>query len=190
MRVLGLLCTGLMLLGSVMLNSARAAPPAPLSPWLKAASQHGLEPLDLYAIALQESRRYRPDGQLRPWPWTLHTPSEGGLYFETFEAAAAKLQALQAAGVRNIDVGLLQVNVGWHSHRVSDAVDLLDPVRNIEVGAQILGELLERHGGDLRQAFAHYHNSRAELGEPYAAAVLAIVMQLRRIDDFTRALTD
>lgn len=175
-------------------ETADAAPPpvasSTLSPWLAAAAKNRLEPLDLYAVALQESRRFFSDGQLRPWPWTLHTPQEGALYFNNYESAAAKLKELLSAGVRNIDIGMMQVNWGWHQHRVQDATELLHPARNIEIAAQILREHLDEHGGDLRQAFARYHNARAEYGEPYAAAVLAILEQLRGLREVASALVN
>src|SRR5262245_42586382 len=89
---------------------ARKVAAATVSPWLAAARKHNVDPLELYAIALQESRRHRPDGRFRPWPWTLHSHSEGALYFDTYEAVLAKLKSLLARGETNIDVGLMQIN--------------------------------------------------------------------------------
>jgi len=172
---------------------ATSGPPgkliAPGSPWELAAAKHDIDPLDLYAIALQESRLHRPDGRFRPWPWTLHTPSEGALYFDSYESAAAKLRVLVAKGVRNIDIGLMQVNWGWHRHRVQDPTELLRPARNIEVAAQILREHLDEYQGDLRQAFARYHSARPDRGIPYAAAVLEILKYLHTAEGLKRTLT-
>lgn len=144
------------------------------SPWSRAAERHDVEVIDLYAIALQESRRPRPDGLLRPWPWTLHTAETGSLYFETYEAALDKLTELIAEGKTNIDVGLMQINWGWNGYRAGDPKRLLLPGENIELAAQILREHLNELGGDLRRAIGRYHSPRADRGEPYAASVLAI----------------
>ncbi len=56
--------------------------------WLAAAEAHRLDPLVLYAVALQESRKLWPDGRVRPWPWTLHVRHRGALRFEGHREAA------------------------------------------------------------------------------------------------------
>lgn len=149
------------------------------SAWSRAATKYGFEEVDLYAIALQESRRHRADGQVRPWPWTLHSPETGALYFETYEAALEKLTSLLAAGKTNIDVGVMQINWGWNGHRAADPKQLLLPAQNIEIAAQILRENLDQYG-DLGLAIARYHSPRTDRGRAYAASVLAILEYLRR----------
>ncbi len=160
------------------------------SPWLEAATKHRVDVLDLYAIALQESRRRRSDGQVRPWPWTLHTPTEGSLYFENYEAAVAKLNQLLSSGATNVDVGLMQVNWAWNGHRLPDPAKLLLPRHNIDVAAEILREHLNSFDGDLQLAFARYHSSRIERGIPYAASVLKILEHLRSMDGIAPALAN
>lgn len=161
---------------------------ASLSPWMVSATRFNVDALDLYAIALQESRRHFPDGQVRPWPWTLHSPSVGSMYFDTCEQAAAKLTELIAQGIRNIDVGLMQISWHWNGHRVSDPVDLLNPTENIDVAAEILRENLDQFGGDVRIAIARYHSAKIENGIPYAAAVLTIRRQLDSLSSVKLAL--
>lgn len=172
---------GLLLLHFACITGAeeRSTEPAPklqnaTSPWRRSAEENDIEAIDLYAIALQESRLRRPDGWLRPWPWTLHSPETGSLYFATYEAALEKLTALIAEGKTNIDVGVMQINWGWNGYRAGDPKRLLLPAVNIEIAAKILREHLNEYGGDLRRAIARYHNPRAERGVPYAASVLAI----------------
>jgi soluble lytic murein transglycosylase-like protein len=162
--------------------------PSSKSPWIRAAQSHHLDPLWLYALALQESRTVWTDGGLRPWPWTLHTAAEGAIYLESYEAALRKLQQVLAFGTRNVDVGILQVNWGHQGYRLGSAERLLRPADNIELAARILREHLDEYRGDLRLAIARYHSARAELGLPYAAAVLAILARLQRIDGLRVAL--
>src|SRR5690242_7431953 len=59
----------------------------------------------LPAIGRVESGRPDPQtGRVQSWPWTIN--AEGvGRFFETKEQAIAAVQALQARGVRSIDVG-------------------------------------------------------------------------------------
>lgn len=149
--------------------------PRPVSSaWEAAATKYRVEVSLLYAMALRESGLRRSDGAVRAWPWTLRSTETGAIYFDTYEAAVAKLTSLIAHGTKNIDVGLMQVNWGWNGHRQPDPRKLLLPSENIEVAAQILREHLDTSGGDLRNAVARYHNPRAELGIPYAVSVLAI----------------
>jgi len=164
-----------------------ATPPDTPSPWAQAARKYDLDPLALYGIALQESRRYFDDNQVRPWPWTLHTPEEGGLYFDSFENAAKKLRELIASGRTNIDIGLMQLSLLWQKHRVADPVQLLKPEINIEVAAAILREHLDQFG-ELRLAIARYHSARLDRGVPYAASVLTIIEHLRRLEEVQIAL--
>lgn len=157
--------------------------------WAQAARKYNLDPIDLYGIALQESRRHFSDNQVRPWPWTLHTPEEGGLYFDSFEAAAKKLRELIAAGRTNIDIGLMQLSFAWQGYRVVDPVQLLKPEINIEVAAAILREHLDQFG-ELRLAIARYHSARLDRGIPYAASVLAIIQHLRQLAEVQLALNE
>jgi soluble lytic murein transglycosylase-like protein len=159
------------------------------SPWQSAAEKYDLEPIYLYAIALHESRRHRPDGMIRPWPWTLHTRQTGSLYFETYDAALEMLTAL-LVDVTNIDVGLMQINWGWNGHLAPDARTLLEPASNIEIAAQLLREHLNECEGDLHCAIARYHSPRPERGIPYAASVLAIVEHLRSVPAIEIALME
>lgn len=168
----------------VMLSTAESG-----SPWQSAAEKYDLDPIYLYAIALHESRRRRPDGMIRPWPWTLHTPQTGSLYFETYDAALEKLTAL-LADVTNIDVGLMQINWGWNGRRAPDARTLLEPAANIEIAAQLLREHLNECEGDLGCAIGRYHSPRRERSVPYAASVLAIVEHLRAAPAIQLALAE
>jgi soluble lytic murein transglycosylase-like protein len=173
-------------------EAAIRAPQAatPTSPWFAAALKHNVDPLELYAIALQESRRSRPDGQLRPWPWTLHTGNEGTMYFNTYEAGLAKLKDLLKRGETNIDIGLMQINWAWNGHRLPDPAKLLLPQYNIDVAAKILREHLNAYGGDRRLAIALYHSSRPDLGMPYAAAVLEILKYLHTTEELKLTLAE
>lgn len=194
MRTSAVMLVGLWVLGcSQAIPQTASGPPRTRealqnSTWVQAARKHNIEPLSLYSIAFQESRRPRPDGWLRPWPWTLHTPSHGAQYFDSYEAALEAFRTLIAKGVTNIDVGLMQINWGWHSHRQPDPAKLLLPNQNIEIGAAILRELLDRFEGDLRLALAHYHSSTLERGLPYAASVLTILEHFQQLDSITSAL--
>lgn len=158
------------------------------SAWEEEASEFNIEAITLYAIALVESRRPWTDGLVRPWPWTLHTPTEKDMYFPTYESALAKLRQILAGGETNVDVGLLQINWRANAYRLPDAAELLIPRNNMHVGAQVLREALDRCGGDWSCAVARYHSPREDLGSRYAAAVRGIAERLRRMPAVLDAL--
>lgn len=176
---------------------AEASPPPPTIAsgedaqlWKLAAREYGVDVIDLYAIAFKESRRRRADGAWRPWPWTLNSPQTGALYFDSYEAALAKLKSLIESGETNIDIGLTGINWRWNGHRASDYASLLKPATNIPVAAKIYREHLDACGGDRREAIARYHSSRIELGVPYAAAVISIAEDLRSVPGVQLALAE
>lgn len=164
-----------------VLVTARAEP-AGVSAWVAAANKYHLSPLDLYALALQESRTFSSQRGFHPWPWTLNSASEGPLYFDTYEQALKKLRELIARGERNVDVGVMQVSWKYNSYRLPDPAALLLPAQNIDIAAQILRDSLDGVNGNLLAAFARYHNSDPQRGVPYAAAVMSIRKDLERLN--------
>ena len=79
------------------------------------------------------------------------------MFFETRHQAALALDSILAEGIRNVDVGLMQVNWGYHHASVSSPSDLLDPSTNIRVASQILREAMTRTKGDVAKAVGAYH---------------------------------
>jgi len=130
----------------------------------------------LFAIARQESG-LRVRGRLLPWPWTLNIA--GNPYrFATRQAAChALLQALARHDVKRIDVGLGQINLGYHGQRFSSPCEALDPYRNLAVTATLLQE---HHAatGDWVLAAGRYH--RPAGGKPAARYRAGFSRQLER----------
>jgi hypothetical protein len=174
---------------ALLLASALAPALGQGSIWLAAAQAQGLDPLVLYAIALQESRRLSPDGRVRPWPWTLHVRGRGALRFETYREAAHKLTDLIGVeGVTNVDIGIMQINWRANGHRLLDPAQILLPNNNIRLGARILRENLKRARGDLVVALGRYHSPHKDRGRRYAESVLSILEGLKAVRGFALAL--
>ncbi|MCS6853311.1 MAG: lytic transglycosylase domain-containing protein [Elioraea sp.] len=133
---------------------------------------HGIPHALLLAIGRVESGRRDPEtGRFGPWPWTIH--AEGtGQYFATKEEAIAAVRALQARGVRSIDVGCMQVNLHHHPHAFSSLEEAFDPIRNADYAARFLVDLQAR-ANSWTQAAAHYHSHTPDLAEAYKRRVLA-----------------
>lgn len=144
----------------------------------KAAKEHGLDPLLIYSVALAESASGRGDGQISPWPWTLRVPGEP-FYAESRDEAQEKFIEFQKLYGRSIDVGIMQVNIGWNGHRVSSFEDLLDPETNVMVGAEVLSEAINSTENDLELGIGRYHTWKDEIrARNYGSRVLAIYRNL------------
>ena len=124
------------------------------------------------AIGMVESGRRDPrTGAVGPWPWTIN--AEGaGQFFETKELAIAAVQALQARGVRSIDVGCMQINLMYHPTAFPTLEAAFDPVTNAQYAARFLKALYARTA-DWSSAAAAYHSSVPERAEIYAQRVMA-----------------
>lgn len=150
--------------------------------WEQVARADHLDPYLIYAVALVESRRGTE--WVVPWPWALRTQT-GPLY------AQSKLEALEALyrgafGGSCVDVGLMQISTCWHSGRVTQLFDLLDPVTNLRVGAQILREALESAPDDPELAVGRYHTWSSETrARSYGRQVLALRARLLTLGEET-----
>ena len=113
----------LLLLGSSAAQGQGISPP---SAYQQAASNAGIPASVLFAVALQESGT-NIRGRLIPWPWTLNTEGVPHRFNRRAQACAALRRALSEH--RNIDVGLGQISVRYHGHRVREPCELLDPYR-------------------------------------------------------------
>ncbi len=130
------------------------------------------------AIGRIESGRQGPDGAVNPWPWSIN--AEGTDYvYETKEAVIAAVRALQAKGVRSIDVGCMQVNLMHHPQAFATLDQAFDPVENARYAARFLVEL-KAQTGDWNKATAYYHSASPELGEPYQRKVMAVWPEEKR----------
>jgi hypothetical protein len=126
----------------------------------------------LMAIGRVESGRRDPEtGAVHPWPWTINAEGRGQ-FLPTKAAAIAEVQALQARGVRSIDVGCMQVNLRHHPDAFANLDAAFDPATNARYAARFLTELRERRGG-WEAAASAYHSVTPEFADPYRARVLA-----------------
>ncbi|WP_425528505.1 transglycosylase SLT domain-containing protein [Xanthomonas oryzae] len=125
-------------LGACGVSKARSwelPPPA----YQLAAVQAGVPSPLLYAVALQESGM-RLRGRQVPWPWTLNVAGVPYRYATGADACRGLRQALLRTPPRRIDVGLGQLNAGYHGKRVAQPCALLNPYRNLAIAAEILSE--------------------------------------------------
>lgn len=170
-------------LAATAAHSAPAGMPADDTPCAVAAAAHedGTEipTALLQAIALTESGRWHgPDRAITAWPWTV-TAGGPGRFFPTREAAISHVRALRARGVRNIDVGCLQVNLKYHPRAFATLEDAFDPERNAAYAARFLLRL-KRQTRSLSGAVARYHSGDYKRGRKYWLKVMAQWEKSRR----------
>ncbi|MGE5537608.1 MAG: transglycosylase SLT domain-containing protein [Gemmatimonas sp.] len=97
----------------------------------------------LASVALAESGRWDPVNRAKiAWPWTV-TSGGQGRFFSTKQEAIAWVRTLRARGVRNIDVGCMQVNLMHHPEAFVDLDEAFDPATNVAYAAAFLMSLFQ-----------------------------------------------
>jgi hypothetical protein len=133
----------------------------------------------LAAIGKAESGRWVEERRANiAWPWTVTAEGEGR-YFETKTEALAEVRRLKARRVSNIDVGCMQVNLGYHGHQFESLEHAMDPAVNTAYAAKFLKTLRET-SVDWMEAAGRYHSSLAERNEPYRAKVARLWDETKR----------
>jgi len=137
------------------------------------ASEYGVPPSILYAVALAESGTVIESTRaIKPWPWTLNIAGQGHFY-ATRKAAADALVFVLASGRESVDIGLMQVNWRYHKRRLVNPQLALEPYQNLRVGAQILQECFGSRE-DWWEAVGCYHApSKPNRAARYRERVLA-----------------
>lgn len=143
----------------------------------KAGMEFHVDPVLLYSIALVESAIDSPKkGFIQPSPWTLRTSKP--FYASSRKEAEVELDRLLRRN-QSVDVGLMQINTKWHGHRVKSPMELLDPLTNARVAAQIISEQIKRHPGDAALAVGNYHSFKSDRARWYARHVLRVYTNLK-----------
>ena len=170
----------LALLGSAQ---ARELPPPT---YQRIAEPAGIPAEVLYAVALQESA-LPLRGQLRPWPWTLNVAGQPLRFANQHAACQALHQALATTPATRIDIGLAQINWGYHGQRFASPCAALEPIGNLRVAARLLREQ-HRRSGDWLRAAGHYH--RPAGGTPAARYQQGVARHLARLNFSLPTRTD
>ena len=131
-------------------------------------------PTDLLtSISLAETGRWNPKKkEMFAWPWTV-TWGGKGRYFPTKKSAVNAVAELQYSGVKNIDVGCMQVNLMYHPKAFRDLDEAFDPVSNINYARRFLAGLYKSTGSWI-QAAANYHSTNPLLNLNYQTKILEI----------------
>ena len=145
----------------------------------KVGLEKNIDPHLLYAIALAESA-YSPVKNARgaaPYPWTLRLPNKPIYAPSKAHATVELFKVLKYTS--SVDVGLMQINWRWHKHRVKRPEDLLDPLTNVRIGADILLENIRRSPSDLVAALSRYHSHSVKKRNQYGLTVYYFYDQIK-----------
>lgn len=149
--------------------------------WGQVARRHRIDPYILYAVALTESRKNGEQNRVIPWPWAINNAGNAFIPGSQQEAEALLNQMLEQ-GKRNIDVGIMQVNLRWHGYRVAKPEQLLIPSTNLEIGASVLSEAIQSVPGNLAHGIGRYYSWKNEPAAiQYGQKVIALADQIRAI---------
>lgn len=166
------------LAGVVMMSNANALDLSG-TVFEKVGLEKNIDPHLLYAVALAESA-YSPVKNARgaaPYPWTLRLPNKPIYAPSKAHATEELFKVLKYTS--SVDVGLMQINWRWHKHRVKRPEDLLDPLTNVRIGADILLENIRRSPSDLVAALGQYHSHSVKKRNQYGLTVYYIYDQIK-----------
>ncbi len=110
----------------------------------------------LFSIALTESGR-SINGRFTPWPWSINTKGKG-MFFSTKRELVSYANKNLKKGIRNFDVGCMQVNYYYHGKKFKNLEDMADPTTNINWAGRFLIDLHKRHK-NWKEAISRYHSN-------------------------------
>lgn len=167
----------LMLSAALALSLPGHARELPPPAYQLAATNAGVPPDVLYAVALTESG-LRIDERIRPWPWTLNIAGQGRFFRSRDDACATLTEALQNTPAKRVDVGLGQINYGYHGQRVSHPCELLDPYLNLSMAAGILKNQYRSTEGWLAATGRYHFPAGGERARRYRHVVQGHLAQM------------
>ncbi|WP_082880205.1 transglycosylase SLT domain-containing protein [Methylomonas methanica] len=149
--------------------------------WGQVANRHRLDPYILYAVALVESANSADHATITPSPWSINKSGKS-IISTSMQEAQRILNKTVAEGNRHIDVGMMQVNLYWHGHKVDKPEQLLNPVTNLEIGANVLAEAIQSSPNNLELGIGRYHSwQNVHAAIQYGQRVIALANQIRTL---------
>lgn len=120
----------------------------------------------LSAIArLESGRKSSLSKDTVPWPWVINANGTG-MFFATKADAVNTVKRLMHQGIRNIDIGCMQINYHHHGEQFTSIAAMFDPQNNVNYGARFLRYLRHKNGSWTR-AVGLYHSANPQFQKPY-----------------------
>jgi soluble lytic murein transglycosylase-like protein len=168
-------------------NAIQSLPLNDLSPklqntqWWTIARHRQIDPYILYAVALVESANSDDHATITPWPWAINKSGKSIISASKQDAQRILANTI-AEGNRHIDIGMMQINLYWHGHKVAKPEQLLNPITNLEIGAKVLAEAIQSSPNNLELGIGRYHSwQNAQAAVQYGQRVIALANQIRAL---------
>ena len=94
------------------------------------------------------------------------------VFNKSLEEASRIVKKKLATGMRNIDLGIMQLNYRWHGDKFNNVTQMLMPENNIKYAANLLRSLRNQHG-TWHKAVRYYHSAKPEHHRKYSRKVVA-----------------
>ena len=95
----------------------------------------------LHAVSLAESGRWNSEIRASfAWPWTVTAKGKGNFYPDR-DTAITAVKQLQQEGIKNIDVGCMQINLKHHKSAFRSLEEAFSPAANARYAAKFLRKL-------------------------------------------------
>lgn len=169
------------LLAAALIQEPSAAPA--LGDFVSAGARHGVDPCLLLAVSLKESGRVRRDGTVLPSELAIRAGSRS--YFPRSRAEALRIlrEVRERVPERDIDAGMMQLNLYWQKGRSRDPALFLRAETALDAAAEILRETALSTDDPELQA-GRYHSFTESLARPYGREVLRIRDGIRRLPGY------
>jgi len=137
-----------------------------------AERKYGIPQNLLRAISLTESGRWNEKDKANiAWPWTVAS-GKAGEFFPTKSEAIRYVKSLQAKGIKNIDVGCMQINLRYHPEAFNNLNEAFDPYKNTNYAGDFLSRLF-KETKSWTAAAGRYHSSEPTKNMYYREKVLS-----------------
>lgn len=100
-------------------------------------------------------------------------------HYSTPKRAIDVAQNLLAAGIRNMDVGLMQVNWYYHGEQFASIADAFDPYKNVSYAVSYLRK--HRQTRDWWGSVGRYHSGTGSHAKNYVRAVWEMYRRIHRL---------
>jgi len=163
--------------GFMWWSTTAQSQPVPVG-YQQVASEYGLPPALLYAVALTESGQSSlSEGQFRPWPWALNIDGEGH-YFPSRQMAWQALEVVLTETKAPVDIGLMQISWRYHRLALGSSWQALDPYHNLRVAAGILRDCSVAYTNWIKSAGCYHAPNDPVRADHYSQRVKAHWMRL------------
>ena len=137
----------------------------------------------LHAVSLAESGRWNAANRASiAWPWTVTAKGKGKFYRNSVTAIAA-VKRLQRDGVKNIDVGCMQINLMHHKSAFQSLEEAFTPAANARYAASFLKKLRKRTGSRAH-AVGRYHSGNWQGRGRHYWRKVRILWKKERVRDY------